>query len=363
MKIIFSVFLSLCALHINAQNAEIKPINYFAKLIWQNDLDFKEVLPAVKGNYAHLYGSILDVTTGAKLSSEGNVGVFSDQYIVYSTDLKLHALSLEVNGDSIENTRKRAYYIGENKIHSVKDSIWVDIVDDYLIEGINLKTNAKLWQTKSDSRIFNCPIINGDRVLVVNESTLMILNKRNGNPVSRYSIGGKVLSGMKISDDCVYMVVKDIGLVAFDLMKNEVIWTYPLGRYASKKNRIAYDDRYVYVTDNSLFALDKESGVLKWTIDETDNGYIEKTELTVIKDFLLFYLYEEGDQFLTVADKKSGSIIYQGLNSALIGKDSEVNDYETNENRMMMHFSSEVVNGDIIIGVLDDKIYGFKLMK
>jgi len=85
--------------------------------------------------------------------------------------------------------------------------------------------------------------------------------------------------------------------------------------------------------------------------------------LSEVKGYLIFYVVEDNENLLTVADKKTGVVLYQGVNSNVVGGDSNNPDGVAKEDLLLINFMDELIDDRIVIGVMDNKIYGLEVLK
>jgi len=82
-----------------------------------------------------------------------------------------------------------------------------------------------------------------------------------------------------------------------------------------------------------------------------------------VPDYLIFYVFKHNENLLTVANKNTGEILYQGLNSSVIGGDSNNSDGVAKENLLLIDFMDALIDNNIVIGILDNKIYDLEILK
>ncbi|ELR71731.1 hypothetical protein C900_02316 [Fulvivirga imtechensis AK7] len=341
-----------------------KPIDEFLKLKWEVEVTCNNAVPATYDNYLYTCENFaIDALKGDKVSLEMFEKEYSDSILIYSTDLKLKVRNLNNRNYSFEETRKRSYYIGSEQIELTRDSIWVEVVDDKEVRGVNLNEKKIIWKVATNSRIFNKPIVVANEIYLVDQTHLIVFDKLNGELVSKHPLGGTTLSGITYHQGHLYMVVKNVGLIAFNLDDKKISWVFEMSTYSSKINRVVVEKDKIYVTDNSLYAINRFDGKLIWKIGEEEGIYIYRTELNKVKDYLIFYSLEDNDPILTVANKANGEILYQGFNSNIVGGNKDNPDNVASEDLFMIMFKEDLIDNKILVGVMDGKIYGFELLK
>ncbi|MGE0773035.1 MAG: hypothetical protein AB7K37_15080 [Cyclobacteriaceae bacterium] len=82
-----------------------------------------------------------------------------------------------------------------------------------------------------------------------------------------------------------------------------------------------------------------------------------------MRDYLVFYVFKHNENLLTVADKDTGEILYQGFNSNVVGGNSNNPDGVAKEDLLLIDFMDELIDNNILIGVMDNKIYGLEVLK
>ncbi|GAA5042289.1 hypothetical protein GCM10011506_44370 [Marivirga lumbricoides] len=363
MKIFLILLSALVCETIPVYPQSIEPVSNFLKLKWECEINFRNTLPARKENILFIAdGFAIDAKNGEKVTSSG-INLFNDTLLIHSTEEKLKITDIKNNKIISERTRNRSYYIGPNQVELGNDSIWIEIIDFKLIQCINLQNEEILWTKKSDSRIFNKPVIIGDEVFLSDATNLVILDKGSGNIISNISFSGPVLSGIIRYQGFLYMIVKDQGLIAFNYNTKKIEWEVSINRYSSRVNRIVIDEERVYFSDNNLHAVNRLDGSLVWEIGEKEGVYIKDTGLSKVKNYILFYDFEDNENVLTVADKDTGEILYQGSNSTVVGGNRDNPDGVAKEDLLLIDFMDELIDDNILIGVMDNKIYGLEILK
>ena len=340
-----------------------EPITKFLKLKWEVEIDTKNTLPAISSQYLLTADNFsIDARTGEKLPQSA-VDIDTDTLLIHSTDYKLNVTDIKNNATNFERRRSRPYYIGSKQVELINDSIWVEVTKNTSIQAINLLNQKVLWTTKSTSRIFNKPVIIDNQVFISNLNQLLILDKQSGNVINHLSLRGPVLSGIKKYEDFLYMIVEGEGLIALNHNTKEIKWKIGLSKYSSRANRIVVDKGKIYFSDNNLHAVNRADGSLLWEIGEKEGVYIRDSGLSEVKDYLIFYVFEDNENLLTVADKNTGKILYQGVNSNVVGGDSNNPDGVAKEDLLLIDFMDQLIDDDILIGVMDNKIYGIEVLK
>jgi outer membrane protein assembly factor BamB len=340
-----------------------EPITKFLKLKWEVKIDTKSTLPAISGRYLLTADNFaIDTRTGEKLSLS-SIDYSIDTFLIHSTDYKLNVTDLKNSSSKFERIRSRPYYIGPKQVELHNDSIWVEVTKNTSIQGVNLLNQKIIWTTRSNSRIFNRPVTIGDKVYISNLNQLLTLDKLSGIVIDSLPLRGPVLSGIEKYKDFIYTVVEDEGLIALNHNTKEIKWKIALSKYSSRANRIVIDENRVYFSDRNLYAVDRSNGRLLWQVGEKEGVYIRDSGLSEVKDYLIFYVLEENENLLTVADKSTGEILYQGINSNVVGRDNDVPFGRAKEDLLLIDFMDEIIDDNILIGVLDNKIYGFEILK
>ncbi len=340
-----------------------EPVTNFLKLKWEVEIETKSTLPAKSGQYLLTADNFaIDAITGQKLPLLA-VDNYTDTLLIHSTDYKLIFIDIKNNATKFERRRSRPYYIGPKEVELTNDSIWVEVTKNTSIQGINLLNQKVLWTIQSTSRIFNKPVIIDGQVFIPNLNQLLILDKQSGDVINTLSLSGPVLSGMKKHKDYLYMIVEDEGLIALNYHTNEIKWRVDLSRYSSRANRIIVDEDRVYFSDNNLHAVNRADGSLIWEIGEKDGVFIRDSGLSQVKNYLIFYVFKDNENLLTVADKNTGEILYQGFNFNVVGGDRNNPEGTAKEDLLLIDFMDELIDDKILVGVMDNKIYGLEVLK
>lgn len=341
-----------------------EPVTKFLKLKWEVEIDTKSTLPAMSGQYLLTADNFaIDSKTGQKLSFPFDSEVVKDSLLVYDNEGKLEIINIKTDKQILDNLRRRTRYVGKEKVVVTNDSIWIEVDYKMNIEAINIYNQKKIWSTQSPSRIVDKPIIQDNKVFVVNKDEILVLSRNDGEIVNQFSPGGEVLSKLTLDGSSLYFIVRNSGLVAFNLEENKVEWKFNMERYSGHINKIIIDDEAIYFADNNLYAVNRNDGSIIWELGEDKGVFIRRPDhLSEIKDYLLFYVFKNNENLLTVADKNTGEILYQGFNFNVVGGDRNNPEGTAKEDLLLIDFMDELINDNILIGVMDNKIYGLEVL-
>ncbi len=339
-----------------------EPLSNLLKLKWVVEIETKGVLPARIGQYLRTADNVLINGRTGEIVPLATIDKYSDSFLLNTSDYKLNVTNLK-DSTSFERRRSRSYYIGKKEVQLSSDSLWIEIVKNTSIQAVNLLNNKILWTTQSSSRIFNKPVVINNEVVISNMSQLLFLNRQSGDVNKILPIGGPVLSGINREGNFLYMIAENEGLLALNLETKEVDWRISLTKYSSRANRIVVDNNRIYFSDNSLHAIDRDAGSLIWQVGEDNDVYIMDSGLTMIHEYLLFYTFKYNENMLTVVDKDTGKILARGSNSSVVGGDSNNSDGVAKEDLLLIDFSEHLIDDNILIGVMDNKLYGIQVLR
>ncbi|MEQ8554372.1 MAG: hypothetical protein RIC06_00770 [Cyclobacteriaceae bacterium] len=342
-----------------------EPVSHLFQLIWEVESTSKNnALPALRKD--HLYTDnnfTINVRDGRKVPFSQLNENRDSILLVNDHETKLEILDLKSNNYVLNTIRKRARYIGQPKLEFIKGDIWVEVDYNMNITAINIYTKKKLWSTKSSSRIVDKPISINNKVYVVNEKEIIVLNKINGEILSQIPINGQILSELTIYNNYIYFIIRDIGLIAYNALESKTEWIFEMANYSGHINRIIISDEEIYFADNNLYAIDRIDGNLIWKLGSDDGVYIKRPDhVYSIKDYLVYYQYKYNENLLTVSNKNTGQVVYQGPNSSIIGGDSNNPDGIAIEDLLFLKILDGRIDNKILIGVMDDKVYGIELL-
>ena len=365
MKYIY-ITLILCSGFNTISQNRIAPISDLMKTKWELAHEIKGELPAVSGQSIFLSEKHSINAVTAKKEELKVIRPVSHPFYIYDSEVQLKIYDLNSHQQILNKVRKRARYIEivGNNVYLTDDTILYEVDYERNIEAINILNNNKIWSTHSSSPILFKPVVFGDNLFAVTLDKISIINKKNGNLISQISTGGQVLSKLILDENKLYYIVKDIGLIAYNLESLKVEWTFELERYSGQMNKILIEDDTIYLADINLYAINNKDGGLIWKLGKEDGLFIRRPDLlSIFREYLIFYAFDDYETDLTVADKITGKILYQGSNSSIVGGDRNNSDGVAKEDLFRIKFMDEMIDNNILIGVLDDKIYGFELMK
>lgn len=349
--------------HQYIQKKSPEPVTNFLKLKWEVEITHKNVMPSIRDHYLFTADHfIINARTGQKIFFPFDS--VNDSLLISDTESRLEIVNVKTGKQVLNKLRRRARYVGQKEVELISDSIWIEVNYKMNIEAIDIYNEKELWSTQSTSRIADKPIIHDEKVFIANREEILVLSRYDGKIISRIPIGGQMLSKPILLENHIYMIVNNVGFVAIDLDKNIVKWQFNLVRYSGHINKIIADENIVYFSDSNLYAVDRKDGVLKWKLSENEGVFIRRPDhLTKVKDYLIFYTVEDNEYLLTIADKYSGKILYQGFNSNIVGGDRNNPDGVVKEDLLLISFNDELIDDNIIVGVMDNKIYGFEVLK
>ncbi|GAA5042273.1 hypothetical protein GCM10011506_44400 [Marivirga lumbricoides] len=342
-----------------------EPISNFLKLKWEVEIETKYTSPAMSGQYLLTADNFaIDAKTGRKLSFPISGEALKDSLLVYDNEEKLQIINIKVGSQVLNNIRGRTRYVGKELVDATNDSIWIEVDYKMNTEAFNIYNQKKIWSTSSPSQIIFKPIIHDNNVFIVNKDEILVLNKNNGKILYKIPTGGQVLSRLVFQGKYLYFIVRDNGFVAYNLDKKTVDWKFNMESYSGHINKIIINNDTIYFADSNLYAINREDGSLIWKLGSEKGVFIRRpNHLTLVNGHLVFYDFEDNEYELTVADKDTGEILYQGSNSTVVGGNRDNPDGVAKEDLLLIDFMDELIDDNILIGVMDNKIYGLEILK
>jgi len=229
-----------------------EPVSKFFNLKWEVEIDTKGTLPAMSGQYLITVDNFaIDAITGEKVSFPFYSEVVKDSQLVYDNEGRLEIINIKTDKKILNSIRRRSRYVGQEEVDMTNDSIWIEVDYKMNIEAINIYNQRKIWSTQSPSRIVDKPIIRDKKVFVVNKDEILVLSRNDGEIISRFSTGDQVLSKLTLDDGYIYFIVRNNGLIAFNLEENKVEWKFNMERYSGHINKIIIDDEAIYFADKN----------------------------------------------------------------------------------------------------------------
>ncbi|ELR71730.1 hypothetical protein C900_02315 [Fulvivirga imtechensis AK7] len=345
-------------------SAKSQPVSNFFKLKWEFQTDDADIIELARGFIFTSSNQVVDAISGEEVTVQLDTSISDGSLLVHDSEMKLEVMDLRTDNYLTNKYRKRARYFENEQIKLITDSIWVEVNPNMKIEGFNVYTQKQIWSTPSESRIADRPLIKDDKVYVVNRNQIIVLDKYNGNVLNTFSIGGQLLSKLTFYEDFLYMIVRNVGLVAINLNSNNVAWTYNLDRYSGHTSKIIIDGENIYFSDGNLNAITRNSGDLKWKLGSEEGVFVNRPDyITGVEDCIIFYSLQDNDPVLTIADKNNGNILFQDFNSNIVGGDKNNPDGVAKEDLLLINFRGELVENNILVGTMDNKIYGFELLR
>ncbi|MBL6449589.1 PQQ-binding-like beta-propeller repeat protein [Fulvivirga sp. 29W222] len=335
------------------------------KLIWVDTLSTKDYrdAPIIKNGvlFHHInqdYG--FEVTSGKRIPFTNEIKEYTSDSLLFF-DSKNEAKIVNVfTGYDVLNVKKRnGGYIGYRSPSMISDSLVYIPVNDMKIIAYNVFTGSQVFEKELDSPIYTKPIVYKNNVVFAEKMSIQVINGVTGEDVWSFNLNGKILSNLEMDGDDIYFWVKGDGVKSLSLKYYNLNWSFNEVSTEMRSYSIIIDTARIYFNSGKVYALNKNNGDVVW---ETENNCgVNGTFLSIQKKFLFFYENCDNQQnILTAIDISNGVKKYQGFTS---------NTYPPKPG-LGIHFFDMVEmrlvkedTADYLIGVFDDKIYGFKLMK
>ncbi len=311
-------------------------IKHFDKLLkqkWSIKLSNGQYgMPIVEKGIAFLPEEIsfaVDIENGEKLffKNSEHQKIFKSRGVdslIYSyDDNESHLIDIYHGGDDriYNNPFTWRYDIREL---FVKDSIFIQIVDENLIEVYYLKNMWRrkfLWQKKIESRARGFIITNDSLAFLSDFEYFYILNKRTGEELWKKEAKAGIQSSQYIIDDLLYVITeideKTRELWCVDLKKLNLKWKYEFP--FSGLNQSLYIDKnnLYFVGNEGIYCVDRINGKFKSLF----KGNYITWYISGIKDYIIVYDkdvdkklgYE--NEIITAIDKKTGKTTLQYFTS------------------------------------------------
>jgi outer membrane protein assembly factor BamB len=186
--------------------------------------------------------------------------------------------------------------------------VYVGSNDGYLY-ALDGATGQPVWAQRLTERLFSVstPAVVEDTVYVVGGPTVDALDRSTGHPIWAASCGSSFPSvvGPVVDGGVVYVGGDDFFnndiLCAFDAGTGEALWTTVLGTYSPG---VAVDAEMLYaVTQDTVFALDKDTGVEIW---KQDLGLFSTEGAPSVANGVL---YIPGFRDITALETRTGSVL------------------------------------------------------
>ncbi len=180
----------------------------------------------------------------------------------------------------------------------VADGILVVAVHQTLV-GIRASDGLTLWTSDLGAPISAAPIWEYGWLLIVLESgEIVALRAEDGGEIWRRELSGVLQIEPSVRGRHVYVPVADGRIVALDIVTGDPIWEYAVG--GSPREILATDDLFVGSTDNYFYRLSRHDGgwLWRWRTGADIVGRPATDDRRV--------LFVSLDNVLRALDKKSG---------------------------------------------------------
>jgi len=249
------------------------------------------------------------------------------------------------------------------------------------INKLNVK-NYRLYSGSSDANHTRTVVIHGDSIFALSDNILYSYELASPNKLKwsvTVSMNGKNLIGGGIYAQDKYLAVtsgsKD--LVLLDASSGNILWTYTLMNISRSTPLIYKNLVFINTVDNSMYAIDLNTGFLKWIIKEAHEklGFLGASSPEAFKETIIMP-FSSGK--LAALNIETGQAKWSASLSLGIGNKSYVNDidivpvikkdtvflsslngilYSIDANTGSLNWSNPHAGGHSQIWVADDYIY------
>jgi len=218
-------------------------------------------------------------------------------------------------------------------------TVWI-LVGSYDggVHCVNAMTGERVWLYQTESYVNGTPAVHPKGIVIVGgcDANLYMLSLRDGNEIGRVDTGAYIASSVAISGDLGYVGHYENAVIACDIAKREVTWTYR-NRNFPYFSSAAVGPRMVVIggRDKTLHAIDRKSGALLWEFPARDG--IDSSPVLV-----------------------RNRVVFGSDDGRLYGVDAETGEEAWSyQIGAALKASPALASGKIVIGAEDGVIYAF----
>jgi hypothetical protein len=191
-----------------------------------------------------------------------------------------------------------------NSVETYQSNLIPIFENDTTLLITDLKSGQIITRLSGHS-IFSKNISQIGNTYYVANKYLYRINLRSGKIEKRIPLINNLSSNVLEVKDVLFYWDRGVGLKAYDVKRDNVIWEYP-----SKVDfdiKLIVTESHLYFSDGKIKALDVTTGELLW-VDSAGELLVENSNLTRIGDYLLTGYYMDSDAVLAMIDMKTGSV-------------------------------------------------------
>jgi outer membrane protein assembly factor BamB/predicted MPP superfamily phosphohydrolase len=147
--------------------------------------------------------------------------------------------------------------------------------NDGLIRALDIRTGSQLWQYATGAKIYSTPATDGRYVVAAaTDGVICALGLRSGRLLWSFDSGQPVVASPVIQDNRVFMAGSSGRCYALRLADGTPIWCNTLIKGFVETIPLIYKEMLIFGTwDNHLYALDTETGDIRW---DWHSGYTNR---------------------------------------------------------------------------------------
>ena len=236
------------------------------------------VLVADNLGYLYAYNYISDEVKWAKnykVSFSSNIKILDNKILVSNQNNKLFIFDL-TNGDLIKQFPTEEVLITNQFVNNLsinnKDQIFylntygsLYSIDANL-KKINWFINLNLSLESLQSNLFeaNEMIVNGEEILISSNKNTFIINSNNGSIINKFNFSSHIRP--IVHNNIAIFITKNNFLIAVDLTKKKIIYSYDLKQIIEIKKIINLKDIYkqIMILNGDVFIFLKNSNLLQF---------------------------------------------------------------------------------------------------
>ena len=317
-KVIFLGYLLCNAIQIFGQKEYHHiPIDTLLKPLWEVTLEDWSVYdgkPLVKNGVLFPYdikAFDIDIKTGNKITIRKKINEkfqnsFNDNLLLRDNYARILVTNIYTDSVVFSLPRKGPTYYGYVSPELVSNDTIFVAKNSNTILAINLLDKSTIWEFSCEEKLCTKPKVIAHNVMFCDKNSLYIVDRNSGNIIKQKKFEGRIVSGIEVNEETLYLWVKGEGLYAMDQRTLKTKWNFNEFEYQFGNYRLIFEEDTVFFASWNLFALDKLSGKVIWRSDYGDISLVHN--IALIDDFIVYY--DSGNDgtvsFITAAEKNTG---------------------------------------------------------
>ena len=303
----------------------IMPMDSLLQLVWVVEdsmyVPYNSGVPLITDHYLFSYFD----TQQAYDIQNGHTDTFplpnvEDSLLLFDTKTKITVVNVATGEKRLEQNRKRGGFIGYLSPNVMHDSVLYMKISKSTLQALDLYSGKVKWEVQFDGSIYTKPQLYQDNLIICTKQEIFFINADDGSILWKKGLGGKIASNIEIVDHVAYLWSVGVGLLAFDLEKQEMIWSFHDVEQEFNNYHLILDKDTIYFASGPIYAVNRQDGTLLWKSD--NYCAYQPNFLSLAGNYLIFYggCYDE-QPIISAVTKHDGTLYFKAFSSFISPSD------------------------------------------